>query len=154
MNQFLANALGQLNALAAVVIMLGAAVAGGFAMTDSPLGGAILGLTGGFLLAIVVCGLLALIITIQNTLESIDQRLMALSESLSQIPTHPKSTNADCQAKGAVCPALFVLRYKAPFPGLHPRVACRARCAGHFPGAGYRVNPCIWLAASGPARLH
>ena len=85
LNQFLANALGRLNALAAVVIILGAAVAGG-AMPDSPLVGAILGLIGGFLLAIVVCGLLALIITIQNILERIDQRLMALSESLSQIP--------------------------------------------------------------------
>jgi hypothetical protein len=71
MNRFLANAVGFINALIAIVLILVGTVIG----SNQGGGGMVLGFIGGLLLAIFVCGLLALAIEIRNELVQIRKAL-------------------------------------------------------------------------------
>jgi hypothetical protein len=71
MNRFLANAVGFLNALIAVVIIVAGAVAGAIQGLVYAVIGAVLGLA----VAVLICGLLALALDIRNELVQIRKAL-------------------------------------------------------------------------------
>ena len=74
MNKFLADALSLLNSILAVLITLGGGVIS-FVIADANevlLG--IFGLAGGFLAAVLICGLLAVLIQIKDELVLLNQK--------------------------------------------------------------------------------
>lgn len=71
MNRFLANAIGTINAIAAWVLILVPPIVGGVS-NGAP--GFIVGLFLGFVSAVVLCGLLALLIDIRDSLRKIAGR--------------------------------------------------------------------------------
>ena len=68
MNKFLSNAIGKLNALIAWLLIIGAPLAGLF--TGGAIG-LIVGLAAGIVGAILLCGILALLIDIRDSLRRI-----------------------------------------------------------------------------------
>lgn len=72
MNNILTSAIGFLNGLFAVIIVLIVTAAGFY---QNGLIGGLFGLVGGFLLAILVCGILAVAISIRNELVGIKEIL-------------------------------------------------------------------------------
>ena len=74
MNKFLADALSLLNSILAVLITLGGGVIF-FVMADAnEVFAGIFGLAGGFLAAVLICGLLAVLIQIKNELVLLNQK--------------------------------------------------------------------------------
>ena len=78
MNRLLANVLGVLNVIAAIIIILGGASAGWHGMVNAQFGtalpepvGAIIGGLVGLVTAAVVCGLVACIVDIRRSLSDI-----------------------------------------------------------------------------------
>ena len=74
MNKFLANSLSSVNAFIAVVIIIVPGIAAS-ANGDNPLLGFIIGLLAGLVLAILICGSLALLINIKDELVLANQSL-------------------------------------------------------------------------------
>ena len=73
MNKFLADSLGWLNAVLAIVIVLAGWALGLLGTQD--FWGAIVGAVGGFLVAVLICGVLAVLISIHNELKAIHIKL-------------------------------------------------------------------------------
>lgn len=73
-NKFLADGLAALNALLALLIVLGGIVAG---LAYGGLVGVVAGVVVGMLIAIIVCGALALVVDIREDLAAVRARLEA-----------------------------------------------------------------------------
>ncbi len=74
MNRMLAKTLAALNAFVAVIIVLAGGAAGVAGAVDAraePILGFIFGVIGGFAIAVVLCGLLAMLVVIRDELASI-----------------------------------------------------------------------------------
>jgi len=102
-NTLLANAVGFLNGLFALVLIFGGAIVGDYAEREGvfPVGmnGAILGLVIGFIVAIVVCGLLAVFISMRNELVSI-RRILEEQNELVSIRHRSEGTYKDGEPDG------------------------------------------------------
>ena len=83
MNKFLASAIGTINALIAWVLILVPPLAGAYSAGPP---GLIAGLLIGFVLAVVLCGLLALLIDIRDSLREIAGRDAAESQPENKEP--------------------------------------------------------------------
>ena len=79
MNWMLADAMGFLNIVVAVILIVGGAIAGAAMSGTSPMfpagTGAVIGLLGGGLYAFLICGLMAVHISIYETLKEIRHSL-------------------------------------------------------------------------------
>ena len=69
MNRFLANSIGWINSLVAWVLVIGSTVAGTYYSGGAV--GFIVGLLIGFVFAVLLCGMLALLIDIRNSVREI-----------------------------------------------------------------------------------
>lgn len=68
MNHFLASIVGFLNGLLALILIIGGAAIGSLLENQFNINGVVIGLIAGVILAVVVCGLLAIFISIRNEL--------------------------------------------------------------------------------------
>ncbi len=76
MNHFLASIVGFLNGLLALILIIGGAAIGSTLEDQFDINGVVIGLIVGIILAVVVCGLLAIFISMRNELIAI-RRLLA-----------------------------------------------------------------------------
>ena len=76
MNHFLASIVGFLNGLLALILIIGGAAIGSTLEDQFDINGVVIGLIVGVILAVVVCGLLAIFISMRNELIAI-RRLLA-----------------------------------------------------------------------------
>ena len=76
MNHFLASIVGFLNGLLALILIIGGAAIGSTLEDQFDINGVVIGLIVGIILAVVVCGLLAIFISMRNELIGI-RRLLA-----------------------------------------------------------------------------
>lgn len=74
MNKFLADALSLLNAILAILITLGGGVISFVIADANEVLAGIFGLAGGFLAAVLICGLLALLIQIKDELVLLNEK--------------------------------------------------------------------------------
>ena len=72
MNRFLAGAVGVLNGAIAIILIVAGGVVGG---ATNNIFGFVLGITAGFIVALIACGLLALVIDMHSELTKIRMAL-------------------------------------------------------------------------------
>ena len=82
MNEFLANAIGTLNSLIAWALIIVPTVAGGYMSVEAT----VIGLVSGVILAILVCGTIALLIDMRNCLRKLAEPAEGKPESVEGNP--------------------------------------------------------------------